>query len=336
MDPLPHVLPAGVHPASLGISTTSPKWNALVTDDPELQVPYSLLGCPFDGGIPTRPGARFGPDAIRAQWYRLGLLHGETGLPLTPLICDRGNVEVVGTTAAMTHSRLESSWQAILTSQPNVFPITLGGDHGLTAPAFLGYQRFHEHQLGLIVFDAHFDVREWTPDSLSSGTPFRRILDAGAGALAGRNLVYIGIRPFANSPHYLEYVREQGATIFDMATLHRRGIDRVMQEAIDIASQGTEGIWVSLDIDVMDQGDAPGASATGPGGMRSGDLLVAMEKLGSSGAVCALDVMEVSPPLDFQEMTSRLAAHAIATFIHCRESLDRPSRGLETELRHEQ
>lgn len=319
MDPLPHLLPPGIDPLSLGLSELSPKWNALVATAPEDPLPYHVIGCPFDGGIPTRPGARFGPDAIRAQWWKLGLLHGTTAVPSEPLIHDHGNVEVVPTSGMETHDRLESAWTALYAQALDAFPITLGGDHGLTAPAFMGYQKFHGHQLGLIVFDAHFDVREWSPSRLSSGTPFRRILEMGASALAGRHLVYIGIRPFANSLGYLEYVQEQGATIFDMKTIRQRGIDNVMAEAVAIASQGTEGIYVSLDIDVMDQGDAPGASATGPGGLRNGDLLAAMEALGRAGSVIGLDVMEVSPPLDFQEMTSRLAAHAIATFIASRE-----------------
>lgn len=324
MDPLPHVLPPAVDWRSWPPSTTSPRWAELITSHAEADLPYALLGIPSDAGIPTRPGARFGPDAIRAQWGRLGLLCDGAALSVEPLIHDLGNIQPAATDHWETHQRTEAALSAALTAQPGLFPLILGGDHSLTAPAFMAYQRFHGHQLGMLVFDAHYDVREWSRTDLTSGTPFRRILELGPGALAGRNLIYLGIRDFANSPHYHQWITEQGATIFDMRTIRTRGIAAVMAEAIERASQGTEGVWCSLDIDVVDQGDAPGASATGPGGLRSGDLLEAVDLVARSGVSRAFDVMEVSPPCDFQEMTSRLAAQSLATFITVREGRHHP------------
>ncbi|MEO7993666.1 MAG: agmatinase family protein [bacterium] len=320
MEPLPHLIPASFDWRSITPSAASPRLGEAVVTALDTEPPYALLGIPADTGIATRPGARFGPDAIRQQLAKLGTWSGTEGLNVaTPLIADLGNLSVLSQAPWKTHQRVEEALESALAAAPWAFPLAIGGDHSLTAPLFRAFQRTRGYQCGLIVFDAHYDVREYDTDNLSSGTPFRRILELGPNALSGRNLVYIGIRPFCNAPAYHHYVIEQGATVIDMAALRERGIARVMEQALNVAGEGTEAVYCSLDIDVIDQGDAPGASATGPGGMRSGDLLEAMRLLGQSGQCAMLDCMEISPPCDHQDMTSRLAAHALAAYIAARE-----------------
>lgn len=321
MEPIPHLVAPGVDYRAMVPSPTSPKIGEAITADRDSDgIKYLLLGCPYDAGIPSRPGARFGPDAIRTQLAKLGTWTGQGELKVDEkLILDLGNIEALQTAPLGTLGRLEAALSQALTDHRGAFPVVLGGDHSLTAAAFTAVQRAHGGQLGCLVFDAHYDVREWDPEHLSSGTPFRRILELGTNAIVGRNLVYVGIRPFANSPYYQRWVFEQGAWSFYVHEVRARGMAGIIDEAMDLATQGTDGVYCSLDIDAIDQGDAPGASATGPGGLRADELLMAMEMLGKGGSLVALDVMETSPPLDFQDMTSRLAAHAIATFIAARE-----------------
>ncbi len=270
-----------------------------------------LLGLPFDGAIQSRPGARLGPEAIRQGFLRLAADDGREALT-TLDIGDYGDVTCLQGNVHGTHERCFDAARTVAASAR--FPIFLGGDHSLTYPCFRAAAE-RKHPLGLITFDAHHDVRMYTPEQISSGTPFRRCLELGDAYLRGANLVQIGLRPFANSRVYAEFCREQGITYWSVQDVEEKGMLEIAHSAAKIAGTSTEGVYLSIDIDVVDAAFAPGASATAPGGLTTREILTGVATLAEHVPLVAADIMEVSPPLDQGNRTSDLAALILATLL---------------------
>ena len=278
-----------------------------------------LLGLPFDGAIPSRPGARFGPEAIRQGLLKLAADDGRRALT-TLEIGDYGDAVCIQGNVAATHERCYEAARAIaVTAQ---LPIFLGGDHSLTFPCFRAVAE-RKHPLGLIIFDAHHDVRTYTAEQISSGTPFRRCLELGKEYLRGANLVQIGLRPFANSRTYADYCRAQGITCLSVHDVDAQGIVESAKLAASIAGAGTAGVYLSIDIDVVDAAFAPGASATAPGGLTAREILTAVATVAEHASLVAADIMEVSPPLDEGGRSSDLAALILATLLAVHEQRSR-------------
>ena len=297
------------------IDEASPRLASVISNVvPGTPCPIGLLGVPFDGAIPTRPGARFGPEAIRQGLLRLAADDGKRALTKLD-VGDYGDVICVQGNVAATHARCYEA--ARLVAGSAALPLFLGGDHSLTYPCFKAVAE-GRRPLGIITFDAHHDVRTYTEEQISSGTPFRRCLELGAGYLRGENLVQIGLRPFANSRAYADYCRAQGITCWSVQDVETKGMVEVARAAAKIASAGTSGVYLSVDIDVVDAAFAPGASATAPGGLTARELLSGVATIAELVPLVAADIMEVSPPLDQGARSSELAALILATLLACR------------------
>lgn len=307
-----HLLPGPVNWERVGRDDSVPRLAAQIrhaTLGTAHQV--GLLGLPFDGAIPTRPGARFAPEAIRRSLLRLAADDGERALTQVD-IGDYGDVACLSGNVAATHDRCYELARAVASAA--AFPVFLGGDHSLTFPCFRAVAE-RARPLGLITFDAHHDVRAYSAEQISSGTPFRRCLELGADHLRGQNLVQLGLRPFSNSRAYAEYCRSMGVTCLSVRDVEGRGAVEAARAAVEIAAAGTAGIYLSVDIDVVDAAFAPGASATAPGGLTAREILCGVATVARHANLVAMDVMEVSPPLDEGDRTSHLAALLIATVL---------------------
>lgn len=264
-----------------------------------------LFGVPFDGAVLGRPGAREGPDAIRAQMAKLKPWTLGKG-PLSIGVRDWGNVRVPMDVAG-AHQATESAALAVIAS--GQIPVALGGDHSLTFPLVKAHEgQGGRQKIGVINLDAHLDVRDFSGVP-NSGTSFGRLLDLGL--VPGKNLVEVGIRDFANAHAYVQKVHKAGGTILGANEWSREGLS-VIEHAIEVASEAVDGVYLSVDMDVLDQGEAPGVSAPTPGGVRSGDLYAAIRHIAERLPVplVGADFMEVAPPLDRDHMTSRAAAYA--------------------------
>lgn len=259
-----------------------------------------LFGVPFDGAVIGRRGAKAGPRAIREQMAKLKpwtLEGGEVALAIR----DWGDVVVPESDVLAAHAAAESAAREVIAS--GQLPVALGGDHSLTFPL----AKAHGKRIGVINLDAHLDVRD-VIGIPNSGTSFGRLLDGGV--VPGANLVEVGLRDFANTARYADKARKAGATLFsadDWLAEPALVIDR----AIEIASRGVDGVYLSVDIDVLDQAEAPGVSAPTPGGVPSRALFAALRRIGQKAPLVGADVMEVAPPLDRDHATSRAAAFAV-------------------------
>ena len=274
------------------------------TEDEPARV--GLFGVPFDGAVLGRPGAREGPDAIRAQMAKLKPWTLGRGA-MDVGVRDWGNV-LCPMDVGGAHQATESAARAVI--QAGQLPVALGGDHSLTFPLVKAHQGQHaRRKLGVINLDAHLDVRDFT-GTPNSGTSFGRLL--ALGLVPGQNLVEVGVRDFANAHAYVQKVRKAGGTILGASEWSREGLS-VIEHAIEVASDGVDGVYLSVDMDVLDQSEAPGVSAPTPGGVRSQELYDAIRFIAERLPVplVGADFMEVAPPLDRDHMTSRATAYAV-------------------------
>lgn len=184
--------------------------------------------------------------------------------------------------------------------------IALGGDNALTVPVAAGVAGDTPEKAGIITLDAHHDLRE----GRSNGSPIRRLIEEHG--FNPQRIVQIGIADFANSKPYRDYANEQGITVIHRDELHRRPIDEVVEEALDIAGAGGGPIHVDLDVDVCDRSVAPACPASIPGGISAYELRLAARTAARDFRVKSIDLAEVDATADTpDERTVRLTAQAV-------------------------
>ena len=288
--------------------------------DPDAPVPapapggariVGLFGVPFDGAVIGRKGAREGPDAIRAQMARLKPWTLRGGEP--PLrVRDWGNVLLPPDCPTQrAHEATQAAAREVLAA--GHVPVALGGDHSLTFPLVMAHrgtpgERGPRRRVGVINLDAHLDVRDVVGGVLNSGQSFGRLLESGF--VPGENLVEVGLRDFANAAHYAEKARKAGATLIGADEWLDQGLAAI-DRAIDVASRGTDGVYLSVDVDVLDQAHAPGVSAPTPGGVDTATLYAAIRRIAERAPLIGADFMEAAPPLDRDNLTTRAAAYGV-------------------------
>jgi agmatinase len=273
-----------------------------------------IIGAPFDGGTSHRPGCRFGPQAIRLTDY---LPHDGSrphlALDVDPLlelgVVDVGDIEMLSGETTEALARLEAAVTQVARS--GALPVILGGDHTIALPDVTGVA----HHVGwgrvsVIHFDAHADTGDSHFGSLHGhGTPMRRLIESGAAR--GDRFLQIGLRGYWPEPETLEWMGEQGMRSFEMTEVVSRGLDAVLAEAAAIALDDCDAVFLSVDVDVVDPGMAPGTGTPEPGGLTSRQLLDAVRHLAMTLPLAGIDVVEVSPPYDQAEVTAYLANRVV-------------------------
>ncbi|MGZ9584412.1 formimidoylglutamase [Paenibacillus marinisediminis] len=283
--------------------------------DGKEQLTAGIIGVPLSKSSISHSGAFSTPAAVRQAFKSFTTYSLEYGVDLQEMaVRDLGDVQMHATDISECHRRIEASIGAVRQAHPQMIPIIFGGDHSITRPSVQAFVNDGSKQkIGIIHFDAHHDVRNFDSGGVTNGTPFRGILESGL--VEGHNLVQIGIRGFMNSKPYHDYVRSLGVHIFTSRDMRSMGIDAVLDQAIALAGEGTDAIYVSFDVDVIDQAYAPGCPAIGTGGMNPWDALDALYRLGSLPQVRALDFVCIDPTVDVRNVTSRLAVQFMLSFL---------------------
>lgn len=286
----------------------------IVIFNPHDHVDIGIVGAPFDGATRGRPGARFAPRCIRDYLYSMTPMIYDADLR-SVRIGDFGDAETFYGSIELNKEEIYRIVKETLARSDRI--IVLGGDHSITEPSFRAFSE-DKTSVGLIVFDAHLDLRELKEGTVSSGTVIGDILRSNSQKLSPRNLVYIGIRDFVNPGYYVEKARKIGAKIYKAIDIllnspeHYRSL---LSEALEYASDGVDAVYVSFDVDVLDGTFTPGLNAPSPLGLRPEHLVVALEFLGSKDVVEALDVTEVAPPYDPTGNTCKIVAVCVLSFI---------------------
>jgi agmatinase len=269
----------------------------------------AIVGAPFDDAVSHRPGCRFGPRAIRAASYHAGSVNS-LQLGIEPFewldVVDAGDAPIVPANLERGHEVIRRKVRAV--TQAGALPIVLGGDHSITYPAASAVaEAVAPRRLGVVHFDAHPDAAATTWGVLRShGTPIRRLIESGA--VAGRNFVQIGLRGYWPPPDTLEWMRAHELRSHFMTEIEERGAEAVVADAIAEALDGPELIYLSVDIDVLDPGMAPGTGTPEPGGLLTRELLRAIRQVVRAVELAGMDVVEVAPAYDVSEVTA-MAAH---------------------------
>ncbi len=273
-----------------------------------------VLGAPFDGGTSHRPGCRFGPQAIRMTDY---LPHDGSrphlALDVDPLVelavVDVGDVEMLSGETEPALARLEEA--VALISASGAVPVVLGGDHTVALPDATGVARHVGWgKVSVIHFDAHADTGNTQFGSLyGHGTPMRRLIESGA--VRGDRFLQIGLRGYWPEPETLTWMAGQHMRSYEMTEVVARGLDECLTEAFAIATDGCDAVFLSVDVDVVDPGMAPGTGTPEPGGLSSRQLMDAVRRITMELPVAGMDVVEVSPPYDHAEVTAYLANRVV-------------------------
>jgi agmatinase len=265
----------------------------------------AVVGVPFDSGVTYRPGARFGPAAIR-QVSRL-LKPYNPALDVSPFaqaqVVDAGDIAAnpFDIEAAVDHVR---EGIAGLLNTPEQRVMIFGGDHTIALPALQAVNRVHG-PVALVHFDAHLDTWDtYFGAPCTHGTPFRRA--AEQGLLVKDRSAHIGIRGSLYDRADLLDDESLGFTVVHCRDIDRIGVDGVVQRIRERV--GEHPVYVSVDIDVLDPAFAPGTGTPEIGGMTSRELVAVLRAMRGLHIVGA-DIVEVAPAYDSGEVTAVAAAN---------------------------
>jgi agmatinase len=273
----------------------------------------AIVGAPLDDAVSSRPGARFGPRAIRMAPTTWGRDAWSIQLGVEPYanlkVVDAGDAPVVP--ARLARGLRVIHEKVFRVAESGAIPIVLGGDHSITYPSAAAVaRRVHPRKVGIVHFDAHADTGADQWGSLvGHGTPMRHLIDEGW--VDARNFVQIGLRGYWPDKETFAWMREQGMRWHAMVEIEDRGAEAVVADAIEEALDGPECVYLSVDIDVVDPGMAPGTGTPEAGGMLARELLRAVRQIVGRVDLVGMDVVEVSPPYDHAELTAILAHRAV-------------------------
>ncbi|MGZ3587262.1 MAG: agmatinase [Candidatus Limnocylindrales bacterium] len=271
----------------------------------------AVVGAPFDDGVSHRPGARFGPRAIREATYTDGEFSLQLGIQPWEFIdaVDAGDANIVPAWIERGHAMIYRKVREVAASGAVTF--VLGGDHSITWPSATAIAEIvAPRTIGIVHFDAHADTANDDWGVLAGhGTPIRRLIESGA--VSGRNFVQVGLRGYWPGPEVFAWMREHGLRWHLMREIEERGAEAVIDDAISEALDGPDLVYLSLDIDVIDPGMAPGTGTPEPGGMLTREVLRAVRRIVARVALAGMDVVEVSPPYDHAEVTAMVAHRAV-------------------------
>ena len=262
------------------------------TQDPaELEgVDVAIVGAPTDDLVSDRPGARFGPRAIRAASCPPGPhLEAKVDAMAELTMVDYGDAPVLPADAARTHEAIERTVGEVVAA--GAIPIVLGGDHSIAEPDIRACAGKHG-PVGLVHFDTHTDTgTEVFGVEVSHGTPMYRLVEQGH--VDPKRYVQIGLRGYWPGPKEFAWHEERGITSFLMHDVRELGIAAVLERTLEAVGAGPT--YVTVDVDVLDPAFAPGTGTPEPGGMTSGDLLWACRTVAERLELVGAEVVEVIP-----------------------------------------
>ena len=277
--------------------------------------PFAVAGVAWDGCVTNRPGARFGPRAIRQASHMLcDGTHPFFDCSPEGLLTDVGDLPLPNTSLTAMRAAMAPLLPPLIASHHMAW---LGGDHSITLPLLRAYKAHFGRPLAVLHFDAHCDT--WTDhfgEPSGHGTWVYEAIQEGL--VMPECFVQFGIRS-AGQRAARDYVREQGGMIFDARSL--RGLESPGQLAEVLravhgrmAAHGHPPLYLSLDIDCLDPAYAPGTGTPEPGGMTTAQVFSILEETAGLNFV-GMDCVEVSPPYDHAELSSYAAAQFVWTYL---------------------
>jgi agmatinase len=273
--------------------------------------PFAVAGIPWDGSVTNRPGARFGPDAIRRASHMLcDGEHPVFNCDPIDVLTDWGDLDTPNTSLARMRERLSELVQPLIEHHHMVW---LGGDHSITLPLLRAYRKALGAPCALIHFDAHCDTwQDHFGEASGHGTWTYEALNEGL--VIPEATVQIGIRS-AGKRAAREYVATCGGRVITARELRGRDGFQLASLIEEIRTRiGSHPVYLTLDIDCLDPAFAPGTGTPEPGGMSTSQVLTILEELADLSFI-GMDCAEVSPPYDHAELTANAAATFVWTYL---------------------
>lgn len=278
-------------------------WSGLQREDDEAEV--GVLGIPFDSAVSWRGGARHAPDRIRSITPHLAYMT-EEGTLLTIRVKDYDNIE-----PDLNWSRFFATTEAMaanILNQPHKLALFLGGDHSVGIPLFKAFSGRYRGPVGYIQFDSHPDLADnFEGHPWSHANTARRNLELDN--LSPDHTAFVGLRSFLTEEMEF-YGANPGIGWHTARSIYRRGIETVADEVV-AQLKDVEAVYLSLDIDGIDPSCTPGTGTPEHGGPTTRECLEFLRIIFAGLPVKAMDVVEVSPPLDISDVTSLAALKII-------------------------
>ncbi|GAA4706916.1 agmatinase family protein [Brevibacillus fulvus] len=275
----------------------------------------ALLGVPLSRSSISASAASENPDALRRAWKYFTTYNLDYEEDLSTLnVVDLGDVRQHVTDIAKCHDNIRQAMKAMRTYHPGVLPISLGGDHSITAMLVKGWKDVHPtERIGILQLDTHFDLRDLADNGPSNGTPIRNLLESGT--VRGEDVHNIGLHGFFNARSLKLYADQAGVRYTTLRQARRQGIEVTIQQALDELARKVDTIYLTVDMDVLDIAYGPGAPASTPGGMRTDELFEAVYTAGRHDKVKAMDLVCLDPFKDRGEATVKAGVHVLLSFL---------------------
>ena len=297
---------------SSGIATFLQRPVALTPADLKAaEVDVAMVGAGVDFSFGMR-GTAFGPRALRSHDMYLpavsfGLPHQHVRVdPFSELVvADYGDAGVDPESAYRSIEPVRGIVREI--AEAGAKPFVIGGDHSLMYPDLAALADVYgKGKIGVVHYDAHYDAGSFfLGHNHSHGTPVRRLIEQGH--VNGENFIQVGLRGYAPPDADLAWMREHGLRYHMMAEVEKHGWDHVMNRAIAEAAEGTDYLYISLDIDVLDPAYAPGTGTPEPGGLTPRELFPMLRRLGAETNLVGMELVEVNPLVDPTYVTPLVA-----------------------------
>lgn len=314
---LPNAIPGDISPVDPRPRTMfrAPR----CTDIGRLRAEVAFVGMPFDQGTFGRPGARYGPDALRdaprAYSYSdpygqgqeaEGFFDADAGDELLRAITmvDCGNVSVSPSDVVHNFERLAGVVSRI--AERGAMPVILGGDHAITFPVVCGLSGFSP--LNVVHFDAHLDyTHDYHGALLTHGSPIRRCRELDHVG----HITSVGIRSARRAPY-------EDAVAHGNSIITARQFRELGPEAVAENIQTGSNLYITFDVDVLDPTQAPGTGTPEIGGLFYEECRRCLTALVNRSNLIAFDVVEVAPPYDVSDLTAQVAARLITDVLSAR------------------
>jgi agmatinase len=267
----------------------------------------AFYGMPWDSTSIGRTGANYGPRGMRDVSAQFLDYNATWDFSLRDALhpVDCGDATVVLANAEKTFANAEHDISQII--EGGAIPVVLGGDHSVTIPSVRAVKAAHANP-GLVLVDTHLDTAmDVGGEQLNHCCPITRAVDAGFDPT---KIALVGISGWLNPRAEMEYCREHGITVIWLEDIWKHGAAAAAERAVAVAGVGTDGIYLSFDIDALDGAYAPGTCVSTPAGMTPREALEIVWRVAGAGLV-GLDLAEVAPSLDPTFVTSSMGIRVV-------------------------
>lgn len=279
------------------------------------KIDVTILGVPLSRSSISASAASETPDELRKTWKFFNTYNVDYDVDLRDLhVVDLGDVRQHVTNIAICHENITEAMIAARTHHPNTIPIMIGGDHSITAQLVKGWKQVHRSEtIGILQFDTHFDLRDLKEFGPTNGTPIRHLIESEI--VKGKHIYNIGLHGFFNAKSLKTYADKVQLNYVTMREVRKKGITTIVSNALSNLSEQVDTIYLTVDMDVLDIGIAPGAPASTPGGMRTDELFEAVTIAGQCPKVKAMDIVCLDPTKDVRGATVKAGVHVMLSFL---------------------